>query len=145
MKLSPTRTLMVATAILALMSAPVLAEQLKFSADLKGATEVPPTDSAGTGMVDATLDTDTKAFTWNITYEGLTGDATAAHFHGPAEPGANADPVIPIDGALASPIKGNATLTDQQITDLKGGKWYFNVHTAKFPDGEIRGQLMPAT
>ena len=97
-----------------------------------------------TGKVDATLDTETKMFTWNITYDGLGGEATAAHFHGPAAEGENAPPVVPIDGALASPIAGNATLTDEQITQLQGGMWYFNVHTAQYPDGEIRGQVKAA-
>jgi len=43
---------------------------------------------------------------------------------------------------LASPIKGDATLTDAQAADLAAGKWYFNVHTAAHGGGEIRGQLM---
>jgi hypothetical protein len=51
---------------------------------------------------------------------------------------------VPIDGALASPIAGSATLTDEQITQLQGGMWYFNVHTAEYPDGEIRGQVKAA-
>ena len=56
--------------------------------------------------------------------------------------GKNAPPVVPIPaGALASPIKGTATLTDAQAADLQAGKLYFNVHSAKFPDGEIRGQV----
>jgi hypothetical protein len=41
-------------------------------------------------------------------------------------------------------MNGEATLTDQQIADLTAGKWYFNIHTAAHPGGEIRGQL-PAT
>jgi hypothetical protein len=49
--------------------------------------------------------------------------------------------VVPIEGNLASPISGTATLDDQKATDLQAGMWYFNVHTAKFPDGEIRGQV----
>ncbi len=133
-----------AAAVLALSVTPAFAEQVKFSADLKPASEVPPTESKGSGKVDATLDTATKKFDWNITYEGLTGEATAAHFHGPAAEGANAPPVVPIEPPLTSPIKGSATLTDEQITQLQGGMWYFNVHTAKYPDGEIRGQVKPA-
>jgi hypothetical protein len=43
-----------------------------------------------------------------------------------------------------SPIKGTATLTDAQIADLNAGKWYFNVHTAANPGGEIRGTLAMA-
>jgi len=65
-----------------------------------------------------------------------------AHFHGPAAPGANAPPVVPVPAAnLANPMTGTATLDDGQIADLKAGKWYFNIHTAANPGGEIRGQL----
>jgi CHRD domain len=114
-----------------------------FTADLKGATEVPPNDSKGTGAVTATYDTATKKFSYTATYTGLTGPATAAHFHGPAAPGANAPPVVPVPPTmLASPIKGDATLTDAQAADLEAGKWYFNVHTAAHGPGEIRGQVM---
>jgi hypothetical protein len=127
--------------ILILAVAPATAASVNYTAQLSSKEEVPPNDSAGTGSVEATLDTDTKAFSWNITYSGLTGPATAAHFHGPAAVGANAGPVVPIEGDLASPIAGNATLTDAQIADLDAGMWYFNVHTAQYPDGEIRGQL----
>lgn len=139
-----TRTLLAATAVLAFSAMPAFAEVVKFTADLTAASEVPPTDSTATGKVEATLDTDSKVFTWTVTYEGLSGDATGAHFHGPAAEGANADPVVPLADPLASPINGNATLTDDQITQLQGGQWYFNLHTAKFPDGEIRGQVKPA-
>ena len=116
------------------------AESLMFMANLKGADEVPANDTAGTGHVMGKLDTATKVFTYQATYSGLTGPAMAAHFHGPAAPGVNAPPVIPITN-LASPISGTATLTDAQIADLEAGKWYFNVHTAAHKGGEIRGQL----
>ncbi|MEO6396354.1 MAG: CHRD domain-containing protein [Devosia sp.] len=123
-------------------AAPAFAEQVKYMAALSSAEEVPPTNSAATGTVDATFDTETKVLTWTITYDGLTGDATAAHFHGPAAPGANAGPQVPIEGPLTSPISGTATLTDAQAADLAAGMWYFNVHTAQHPDGEIRGQVV---
>lgn len=118
------------------------AATLHFSAALKGANEVPPHAVAGTGKVTATLDTATKAFTYKVTYAGLTGPATMAHFHGPAAPGANAPPVVPVPmSSLANPMSGTATLDDGQIADLKAGKWYFNIHTAANPGGELRGQL----
>jgi hypothetical protein len=120
---------------------PAQAESVVFVATLSGASEVPPNSAAGTGTVEATLDTDAKTLGWTITYSGLSGDATAAHFHGPAAEGANAGPVLPIEGSLASPISGTATLSDAQIADLQNGLWYFNIHTAQFPDGELRGQL----
>ena len=135
-----TSILAAGTALL-LAAAPAFADTIKFKADLKGASEVPATDSKGTGSVDASYDTASKTLTWTVTYSGLTGDATAAHFHGPADPGANAAPVVPMQPPLASPIKGSATLTDAQAADLQAGKWYFNIHSAKFPGGEIRGQV----
>jgi hypothetical protein len=135
-------SLLMASIALGLAGAPAAyAESIAFKTDLKGSEEVPPNDSQGTGTVDATFDTESKAFAWTIEYSGLTGDATAAHFHGPAAAGANAGPVVPIDGALASPIKGEATLTDEQATQLQDGMWYFNLHTAQYPDGELRGQV----
>jgi CHRD domain len=64
-----------------------------------------------------------------------------AHFHGPADPGKNAGIVVPVQGSVASPIKGTATLTDAQGADLMAGKLYFNVHTERNKGGEIRGQV----
>lgn len=142
MRLSISTGLAAATiAIFMTAGGPAFAEKIAFKADLAGSAQVPPNDSKGHGTVDATYDTDSKTLSWTITYDGLTGPATAAHFHGPAAVGANAKPVVPIEGTLTSPINGTSTLTDQQATDLENGLWYFNVHTAKFPDGEIRGQV----
>jgi hypothetical protein len=134
-------TVLAATLGLALVSAPAYAATEKFAATLTAAAETPPTTSKGSGVLAATLDTKTLKFSWTVTYKGLTGKATAAHFHGPAAVGAKAAPVVPIVGSLASPIKGSATLTKAQAADLEAGKWYFNVHTAKYPDGELRGQV----
>jgi hypothetical protein len=117
------------------------AATMHFTAELNGPSETPPTTSTGTGMATATLDTNTKLFSYTVTYSGLTGPAVAAHFHmGMA--GIAGPPVVPITGSLASPIMGSATLTDTQIGDLEAGKWYVNVHTAANKPGEIRGQVM---
>lgn len=117
------------------------AESIKLHAHMMAASEVPPKGGDGMGEVDATLDTVTNQLVYTVTYMGLSGDATAAHFHGPAAVGVNAGVVVPIKGALASPIRGEATITPEQAADLLAGKWYFNVHTAANPGGEIRGQL----
>jgi CHRD domain len=118
------------------------AEQLKFKADLAAG---PGITSSGKGAATATLDTATKTLTWDVEYSGLSGSATAAHIHGPADPGKDAGVVVPFTGSLASPIKGSATLTDAQITQLESGKWYVNIHTAAKRGGEIRGQLVRAS
>lgn len=129
----------------ALASGVALADTVELKADLEPSSEVPPRVSHGHGALNATFDTSTKTLKWTATYESLSGPVTMAHFHGPAPVGQNAKVQVPIDkNALASPIKGSATLTEQQVTDLMGGQWYFNVHTAQNPTGEIRGQVMPA-
>ena len=122
-------------------AAPASAETVKMKAALSGTQEVPPVPGSGRGLLDVTYDTAAKTLTWEGTYTGLTGAATAAHFHGPAELGANAGVAVPAP-APASPFKGTATLTDAQATALTDGKMYFNVHTAAHPGGEIRGQVI---
>ncbi len=117
------------------------AETINFKATLKAGDEVPPNSSTATGALTATYDTATKKLDYTANYSGLTGPATMAHFHGPAEPGKNAPVAVPVVGSVASPIKGSATLTDAQAADLMAGRWYFNVHTAANKGGEIRGQV----
>jgi hypothetical protein len=119
------------------------AATMQFAAALDSKSEVPPKTGAGFGDALATLDSKTKVLTYTITFQGLSGPATAAHFHGPAAAGANAGVAVPIGKDPASPVTGNATLTDAQIADLEAGKWYVNIHTAANPGGEIRGQVMP--
>jgi len=111
-----------------------------YVATLSAAAEVPPNPSAGSGSLDAKLDKTTGVLSWTLTYAGLSGPATAAHFHGPAAPGSNAGVVVPLANP-ASPIQGQATLSAGQIADLSAGNWYVNVHTAAHPGGEIRGQV----
>lgn len=118
------------------------AQSVQYTAALSSADEVPPNDSKGKGSVIATYDPTTKELKWRIEYSGLTGDVTAAHFHGPAAPGANAPPIVPLSGPLKSPIDGKATLTDEQAKEFMDGKVYFNLHTDKNKGGEVRGQLM---
>ncbi len=111
---------------------------------LTSAAEVPPNTSPGKGEANVSYDKATKKLTYKLTYSGLTGDAMAAHFHGPAAKDANAGVVIPIgSGAPPSPVEGTATLTDAQAADFLAGKWYINVHTKANPGGEIRGQIVP--
>lgn len=116
------------------------AEVVKLSGELKGSNEVPPNNSSGSGKAEATYDTDTKTLTYTVTYDGLTGPAMGAHFHGPSEAGKNAGIALPFK-STQSPIQGTATLTDAQAADLLAGKWYSNIHTAANPGGELRGQM----
>ena len=133
---------LMAASFLALAPA-AFAQAVTYKADLKASAEVPPADSKGTGTLQATYDPASKKLTYTVNYKDLSGPATAAHFHGPADAKTNAGIVVPVNGAVTSPIKGEATLTDAQAADLQAGKWYYNIHTAANKGGEIRGQLAP--
>lgn len=116
------------------------AETITLKADLKSANEMPPNDSTATGTAEATFDTATRTLSWTISYSGLSGPAIGAHFHGPSEPGKISGIALPFHSP-DNPIKGSAVLTDAQAADLVAGRWYANIHTARNPGGEIRGQM----
>ena len=140
------RLLLAAAAALALgacanMGMGMGTSSVRLGGTLTGAQEVPPVSTAGSGTVEATYEKATRKLAYTVTYAGLSGPATGAHFHGPAAPGQNAGVVVPFANA-ASPIKGEATLTEAQAADLLAGRWYANVHTAAHPGGEIRTQVV---
>ncbi len=120
---------------------PANAEKMTMKLNMDSAHEVPPNDSAAKGIADVTYDTDSKVLSWKVTYSDLTGAATMAHFHAPAEAGKNAPPVVPFKD-VTSGAEGTATLTDAQAADLLAGKMYVNVHTPAHPGGEIRAQVV---
>lgn len=134
------RLLLSALITAAAIAGPAFAENMTMKVKLSGAEEVPPTKTSGTGNADVTYDTASKKLSWKMTYSGLTGPATMAHFHGPAEPGKNAPVLVPITPPT-SPSEGSATLTDAQAAELMAGKMYINVHTEANKGGEIRGQV----
>ncbi|MBI5321008.1 CHRD domain-containing protein [Bradyrhizobium sp.] len=121
------------------LAGPALADKMKVTLD--GKSQVPPNSSAATGTAELDYDPASKKLTWKLTYTGLSGPATMAHFHGPAEAGKNAGVAVAIPNAGTSPVSGSATLTDAQAADLVAGKYYINIHTAANPGGEIRGQV----
>ncbi len=126
--------------ILATLAVSACSYPQTFKAQLSSAQEVPPNNSPGTGAATVTYYPSSKAMTYEVTYKDLTGPAAAAHFHGPAAPGANAPVMIPMD-VKPSPIKGGHVMTDKEEDALESGKMYVNIHTADNKNGEIRGQL----
>lgn len=136
-----------AVAVLALAGSAALADTLNFQADLTGGREVPSNNSPARGHVEATLDTSANTLTWTCVYSGLSAAPIGAHFHGPVSyVGATSEEDAPIQvgtpGSLASPFSGKATIDATQAQDLKIGRWYFNLHSTKFPAGEIRGPVV---
>jgi hypothetical protein len=131
-----------AASMLVAANAAAVAETITYKTVLNAQNQPTPNDSKGTGTAEVTYDTASKTLTWTINFDGLTGPATMAHFHGPAAPGANASVALMIGTNPTSPAKGSATLTDAQAADLQGGRWYINIHTAANRGGEIRGQVV---
>ena len=137
------KSILIAAALLAGIAfvPSAFADVVKYKVVLTAAATVPPVASKGTGTADVSYDTTSKMLSWKVTYKKLSGAVTMAHFHGPAMATENAGPVVDVSKMLK---KGSATLTDPQAADLAAGKWYLNIHTKKFPAGEIRGQVEKA-
>lgn len=121
-----------------LTAAPVSASTFNFSAHLDGLQENPANASPGIGVATGTLDDVTRVFSWSLSFSGLVGSQTGAHFHKGAV-GVNGPVQVAL--TLGSPSAGSTTLTVAQVADLEAGLWYVNVHSSIFPGGEIRGQL----
>ena len=119
------------------------ANPVYYQGPMSSTLEVPPARAAAVGTVVSTYYPTTRSLTWTVNYQNTTGPVTAAHVHGPAAPGANAPVVIPAV-VTASPITGGAFLTPEQGADLMAGRYYFNLHTAANPGGELRGYMLPA-
>jgi hypothetical protein len=109
-----------------------------YDVTLSGANEVPANTSTATGKFVGSYVKSTKVLSFTLTYSGLV--ATDWHIHkgtpdvsGPVEIGLG--PIVP------SPLTSTLTLTAAQETDLLAGNFYVNVHSATFPEGEIRAQL----
>ena len=100
-----------------------------------------PTKSTGSGEANVSLDTVTHEITYDLTFSGLASDVTAAHIHGPAEPGKNAGVVVPFAKNPTSPLHGTAKLTAEQQQEMVAGMDYVNVHSKNNPNGAVRGQL----
>lgn len=114
-----------------------------FKATLSGANERPtPNATTGTGTSILIFDIDTKIFTVTTTYSGLTGTATASHIH-KADVTVAGPIVFGFSNVSVSPIVyTSAPLDASQEADLRANLYYTNIHTALYPGGEIRGQLI---
>ena len=136
------RPMLAGLAVAAAVAIPLaVAETTSLKADLKGVGKVSPSNAKVTGSVAVTYDPATKTLSWKGHVSGLSGDVTAAHFHGPAQPGRDASVLVPASGVKVGDFEGSATITDRQASIILDGKSYFMVHTAANPDGEARGQI----
>jgi hypothetical protein len=137
----------------------VAAQQQTCTANLSGAQEVPPVNTDASGSATVTISSDGSSLSYRVSYQGLSGAASAAHIHFGAR-GQNGPVILPLEHG-ASPFSGTLTATNLErvpdgpqsfaaaVREIRQGDMYVNIHTAANPGGEIRGQLscrqMPAT
>ena len=131
-----------ALALAALSSARPAAAHYRLSATLNAGQEIPKQkvkDQAAHGAFTGTLTGTTLK--WKLTFAKTTGPVGAAHIHlagmGKAGPVA-----VALCGPCTSGMTGTATVSASLLAKMKKHLTYVNVHTAKNPDGEIRGQLV---
>lgn len=108
-------------------------------ATLTGTQEVPPVETSASGTAKFMLKAD-RALSGSVKTKGV--DGTGAHIHEGA-PGVNGGVLITLkkknDHEWTVPV--GAKLTADQVTALKAGTLYVNVHSDAHQGGEIRGQL----
>lgn len=145
----------------ALLAVPAIALAAEpFAAPLSGDSEVPPVETDATGNATVTINDAATEISFEVTFEGLSGDGTAtmSHIHYGA-----ADVAGPVmiwltevgvtDGTYSSPISGTAGEAEftpvengpqtfaEALQAIRDGMAYVNVHTVTNGGGEIRGQL----
>lgn len=126
----------------AVSSAGTTAGKIQLSATLNAGQEIPKQvvkNQSAHGSFTGTL-TGTK-LTWKLTFAKLTGPATAAHIH-LGGMGKSGNVVVPLCTPCKASQTGTATISASLLKTIKKHGTYVNVHTAKNPNGEIRGQLV---
>ncbi len=132
-----------AFAVAALASTFASAANFTYTFVANGAQSATP--SAGIGNFVVTLDDISGAVTVNGTFSGLTGNINNQHIHGLAAPGANASVILGLTGTgtTSGTVFGSGTLSPANVTGMKNGLTYVNIHSTSFGGGEIRGQVVP--
>ena len=128
--------------LLLLLSLPLAASAQSFTAQLNGAAEVPPADLDGTGLAVVTINGTTVNYT--VFHQGI-GAPTLAHIHRGAA-GVVGPPVVDfnVNTLVNGTVSGvSQTLINEILANPAG--FYVNVHTAEFPNGAIRGQLVTSS
>lgn len=112
---------------------------------LNAAQEVPsPTgavsNAGGTFSASVTKSETGASISWQLSFDGLTANAIAAHIHTGAV-GSPGPVVLALCGPCSGPLSGTGALTQAALDAIQAGTAYVNIHTPTNPGGEIRGQL----
>ena len=135
-----------AVAALVVVSLAAAKESYNISAGLDVKQEVPKqavkAPNARGSFSGTVVENGNKAtLKWKLSYSHLSGKATAAHIHLGKRGVAGNVLVALCGGNCHSGMRGTATFSKDVVDKIERGLTYVNVHTAKNPAGEIRGQV----
>ncbi len=144
----PYRALLIAAgAALAVAGCETVEEEInedignRFTAQLSGASEVPPADPDGAGSAAISINDASNRVCTDLEVR-MIGTVTAAHIHRGVA-GTNGPPVITLDAPDDNDSDDCDTADDALIDEIRRNPagFYVNVHTADYPNGAIRGQI----
>lgn len=102
--------------------------------------------TSGYGSASLRLSADEAQAVLSFTYSNLTGGVTSKHIHSDAHGGEiifDIDDFTPAaDGSYTWPIQSVGAISASDVLNvIKTGQAYLNIHTAAYPNGEIRGNF----
>ncbi|HEY8605209.1 CHRD domain-containing protein [Tsuneonella suprasediminis] len=120
------------------------ATNMTYHANLTGAQEVGGGDADGTGKASITISDNFDQVCWDLHDIHNIGTVTAAHIHYGAA-GTNGPPVFTLTKSNEGTWKGCSEGAEWTQNRIQGNpqQFYVNIHTTAYPNGAIRGQLMP--
>ena len=115
-----------------------------FQATLNGGSATPANGSKAIGSAYFTYNPNTYMLSGTVTFQGLT--PIDAHIHEGAVGVGGVVVFVLASGTITSPISFTSpALNETQRAALLANLYYINLHSASYPDGEIRGQLIKQT
>ncbi len=115
---------------------------IHFSADMSDDAERLPTDSPGIGRADFVLERDTLKLSWRVSFQDLTSQPVGLHVHGPVPAEGTAPAMFDLaPEAFSSPVEGEKILSIGEVTNFVQNLVYINLHTTRYPEGELRGPV----
>ena len=116
------------------------ARPVRFAAFLNGAQQVPASGSTAKGTGSFDIDQSTDDVDYSVTWNGGAGTAAHVHLGAPGAP-----------GVINFPLLGGPTtwsfflffIADSNYDEFQTSAMYVDIHSAAFPAGAIRGQVIP--
>lgn len=133
-------------------------EKFNFSSSLKGSNEVPARETNAAGQVIVRINKDEQSLYYKIIASNID-NVVAAHFHlapagengpvvttlytNPAHPSGAQNGILSEGVITSADLQGPFTGSDFSalVEAIRAGEIYVNVHSSRYPSGELRAQL----